>query len=439
MSMARGDRAQSRRQPRNRSEVLATLAALALGALALAWVARDRVPPIDRSAIGHRALVAWLADRGQQARIVAQGPIPADSFGLRILPVLDTRPGRDFVPPEDRAAYLATGTEREISDYVLRRKAYGQPTLVVAPKWTRAMRLSGFAHESLLLPVSEASGGLAALQLHDGPMVRPQTRLLRPVYRDAAGTAHTGMIFAPQLFPDHLAETCTPLISAAGGHLLIACALDRSGRVLALSDPDLLNNHGLRLAGNAGLVAALMADLTGGAPVIVDISTGLIVVADSSAPQPRDWSSIWALGRWPYSVVWAGLAVLSALVLWRAWVRIGAPRRLYDDRLSAERSVSIAAKARLLHLTGNQAPLLAAHVQARLRRLEVHLFGRALPGDPQARILALVARSDADLATAFAAATTAATTATADLGDVQMARLLDSFETLAESVVHATR
>ena len=76
------------------SNVLTWLVVIAMVALSVlaAWILiqRDRVPPIERSALGFDGLVAWLnADEIETRRFMGQGPLSGERVGLRILPLYD--------------------------------------------------------------------------------------------------------------------------------------------------------------------------------------------------------------------------------------------------------------------------------------------------------------------------------------------------------------
>src|SRR5690606_37596098 len=62
-------------------------------------------------------------------------------------------------------------------------------------------------------------------------------------------------LFHPQLFdPASLPQTCDAVVGMAQGVLVAACGFGDGGDsqpVYLLSDPDLMNNHGLALADNA--------------------------------------------------------------------------------------------------------------------------------------------------------------------------------------------
>lgn len=384
---------------------------------------------VERSAMGSRGLETVLRDAELDARYAGFETLREGTRAFRVLPVLDTSPSVRFVRPDEDEDYLKTGTERDLSVYVMTSKVRLLPTLVIAPKWTRAARHSGYAHESLLLPADIAARGLAPLGLYDGPMQRAEPR-------DYAFRAfgHEALLYAPQLFPEDLDEGCVAKISVRDGPLLIRCEQSDGPPVWALSDPDLLNSHGLALAQNADVAVAMMEELADGAPILIDTTDEIFVIPRERELPARSWADLARFFAYPFSLAWGGLALMMALVLWRSGVRFGPARRLFDDRLSAGRAVSIAAKARLLRQAGNDTALMERHVANRLRRIERALFGHTGAGKPDSRIIAHLERADPQLSRGFADALDSVRTST---GERALEALAD-FEQQAGRIVHGS-
>ncbi|NNU81523.1 hypothetical protein HMH01_13870 [Halovulum dunhuangense] len=423
------------------AELAMALAVVVVAAVGAFYLSMARELPLERSAMGQRGLIGWLNASGVEARYAGLETVTAGEGAFRILPVLDTDLDRIFARPRDDAAYLETGTERDLDADLIRRKAELLPTLVIAAKWQRAARLSGHADPEFLLALSEtraafAPFGLDAVQLH-----RPETRVLEfEVPAGPATPTRRGLLYAPQLFAALPDPECTPLVTVPGGYLAISCTgADWPRPVHFLSDPDLMNNHGLGLAENADLSADLIGLLAKGAPVLID-TTDFIFATPQGVPTPaRRWSELLAVLAWPNTLAWAALGLLCVLLFWRSWVRFGPAQALYDDRMSAARDASITAKARLLRLADNDSQLMQAHLHNRLRRIERELFGRALGGDPLGRIVAHLRRSDPALASGFAQAAAAVTTAGQGMDTARLMTVLDNFERQAERVVHGSR
>ena len=412
------------------------LAVFAIAAIALAWfLTREREIPLPRSAMGHQGVVAWLKQDGIEARYATGAGIEAATVGLRILPVLDIDPDTYFVRPETREAYLKTGTEIDFYTDILVEKVERVPSLVIAPKWMRAVRHSGYVHPTLLLPDDQPATALKSLKVFEGPVARPEVQL-RDYQVEIGDYSGTVTLYAPQLFPTEMGETCEPLVSTRDGVLLAECVVE--GHAFhALSDPDLMNNHGLALGANADFATALVRELRRDGPVLLDTHPFLFAFEQRAEPYRRNWADLLRLFDWPYTLVWIGMGLLTLLALWRSWVRFGPPRRMFDDSLSAARAVSIAAKARILRMTGNDQRLFEAHVRGRIRMLASALAGpHASASDPLRQVTSLLKQRDPQGAQDFAAAAYAALAATPETPQGQLISLLENFEHEAERVMH---
>ncbi|MHA3976430.1 hypothetical protein ACW9UR_01980 [Halovulum sp. GXIMD14794] len=412
-------------------ELASMTAIMLIGGLLLWTLLSGGSLPVERSALGSRGLVSWLRGEDQQISYPGFAPVLPGSVGLRIIPVLDTDLGREFTRPADDREWLLTGTERDLSGQILTRKVELLPTLVIAPKWTRAVRYTGLAHDSLLLDAAEAGAPLSRFGAWEGELLRPGDVLRFEV------DGREGLLYQPQLFPAALDTDCAPVLSAGPGHLLIRCERAH-GPVWLLSDPDLMNNHGLRLAENAAIAAAELERMSGGKPMLLDNTNFILVQDQTSAPDARSWAELGRFFVWPYALAWVGLAALTVLLLWRSWVRLGPAQRLFDDQLGPARTVSITAKARILRMAGNDPRLLAAHVENRLRRIERKLFGNAGSADPVERITTFIGRKDPDLAGGFKQAAATAMTPATGTPPAQLLTLLDAFERQAQRVLNGS-
>ncbi|MEO0388494.1 MAG: hypothetical protein AAF281_13385 [Pseudomonadota bacterium] len=361
------------------------------------WLFASPTYPLQRSAIGHDGLVRWLA-RARVDAIQPLGlPMQADEIALRILPLYDTDLDLPETPPATAIDQAKSGTEVDIRRGVVREKIARAPTLLIAPKWMRAMRHMGLAEESLRVPVADASRPFQSLGLMAGTFRRPTPGLLEIPHAGGAFLIH-----APQLFPPELAPGCTALISGAGGHLLVRCARD-TGPVWLLSDPDALNNHGLSLGTNAKAATRLIVEIAEGGTVLLDTSTTLFLRSTAQPAQQRGWADLQRFFAYPLTLLWFGLGLVVLLLLWQGAIRRAPPRALFGAGPGASKDVSIAAKAQLMHRTGHIVPVFRAHMEARLRWLDQTLHGRAAPGeDPVARIRLRLARADPDRAARFA-------------------------------------
>ncbi|MEO1273819.1 MAG: hypothetical protein AAFV96_00055, partial [Pseudomonadota bacterium] len=307
------------------SDAIGILLLVAAALVAAFIFSRGGERSLERSAIGQRGLVTWLRSEGVEIRYPTGRVIDATTLGLSILPILDTDLEDPFIRPEDDADFLATGTERDLYTDIVTSKTDQVPTLVIAPKWTRAMRHSGYAHESLLLPQYEAQSGVNLFEGWEGDYLRPGG-----LFEFRVGE-QDGLLYEPQLFSDSFGPECEPYLSAGRGHLVLHCKRENTEDVWLLSDPDLMNNHGLALADNALIARDLLTGIAGGKAILVDTSQSLFIVRNpTEAAQRREWSDLLRVFAWPYLLAWIGAALLTVLVLWRAWVGFLTMKRLCD-------------------------------------------------------------------------------------------------------------
>jgi hypothetical protein len=128
---------------------------------------------------------------------------------------------------------------------------------------------------------------------------------------------------------------------------------DRS--VWVLSDPDLLENHGLPRGDNAPLLARVLEEVRpgGGALVVDETLHGDFV-------QPSVWR---ALFRMPLAPATASVGIALLVLLWAALTRHGAPLPAADP-IAAGRRVLVESTAELLHGRGHDACALRLYLAA---------------------------------------------------------------------------
>ena len=410
--------------------VVALILALALGAWLLV---RGGERELNLSAIGHDGLLTWLKQDGIEARKAVAVAVEPDSVGLRILPIYDTDLGTRFERPETREDYLKTTTEIDITQVVVQRKLNLLPTLIIAPKWTRAMRQSGFAHPSLLTDLKDASRPFEDTAVAWKPFVRPERQVLELRGMVDPFEDLTVTLYAPQLFDPTLPPNCVPVIGGRLGHVMIRC---KGARMTyhAISDPDMLNNHGLTLGDNAETARVVLPYLADGKTVLLDNTTRVFVERERQY-DARDWSDLLRFFSYPFSVLWIGLAALLGLAVWRSSVRFGPAQRPFDDQPSAARAVSVKAKARLLQLTGNRQALIAAHVHNRLHELSTALLGSERGANAR-QLQNTITRKNPELARDFVNSLDASLSPPAGASAAQILDLLEAFEAETQKVLH---
>lgn len=419
-------------------EIAAVAVLIALALTALLASGRDRATDLDASVAGTDGLAIWLADQGLPARAYdGRGEVRADHVGLRVLPLYDAVPDRDAPAPLTAEALIALSSERDVEMRQVSAKLRQHPTLAVLPKWRAGMRILRAAHPDLLIEASALNAPVFDALRAGGKLRRPDAPLAAPY-----APALTARIHLPQVIA--AGPLCTPIIGTRDAMLLGRCRFDpdknRRGEdgFWLLTDPDLLNNHGLTQGDNAAIVAAWVASVADGGAVIVDQAPEYWTVWAPDAPRDREWSDLAPLFAPPFSALWLGLGGLAALMIWRGAVRFGAPLPEIDGRPGASRAAAVDATARLLRLSGHDGALLAAWAEQRLARAATALLGphRKTAVDPGAQLTAWLARRAPDRAAALDDAIAAIRAAPPETGPAGALRLLEEFEAQLEQVLH---
>ncbi|HEY4241907.1 MAG TPA: DUF4350 domain-containing protein [Kofleriaceae bacterium] len=210
-------------------------------------------------------------------------------------------------------------------------------TLVVLPKWYSTTELGQrWIDDANFLPESEVTPVLKALNI-DATITRPEGPVtwsvdkLRPELHE------------PQLLRSTALEAT---VETTDGNILLAHWTTAAGHeVWILSDPDVLNNYGLRIRANAQFTVDLIERLHGTGPVILDETL------HGYAQQPTLSHTLF---RFP--LVFATLQVLlcSVLVVWAAMVRFG-PRREAPPPIAPGKDFLVRNTAALLAYGGHHA------------------------------------------------------------------------------------
>ena len=406
--------------------------------LALLWFfAGDSSRALQRGATGFSGLVSWLKDEGFDARsFKGGGSLVRGDVGLRILPLFDTDLEKPRKRPETREDVLAETSLEDIRLKIVRHKIEDHPTLIVLPKWRGGMPILGVAHERLLIPAGEINRILRQIGL-EGVATR----------RDPGGFSdmgarggRIGLMHAQTL----KGTGCTPVLGTEDAFILGRCAVpagyeesdSASTYFWLLADPDLANNHGLALAENAPVFSAVLksAEITG--PILLDLTKIDHTVGDDwlEDRHERTWEDFARMFEWPFTMIWVAFICVGALVLWRAVTRFGPVARTGEEQPLASKEISIDAKARLLRLAGQDAPLLAEHVQARIAQLAAEILGphRRTDQTPLEMLYRLIRRRDPRLADELAEAAHIPEGIAPD----DIIHRLDRFETCYDKVIH---
>ncbi|MEM9343331.1 MAG: hypothetical protein AAGA87_09810 [Pseudomonadota bacterium] len=319
------------------------------------------------SATGFEGFRVWLNAKGHSARSFTGGyAIDPNGVGLRVMPLYDLSPDSRRARPTSPEELLTREDERDLSLRNLREKAEAIPTLFVLPKWRSSVRLGEAAHPDFLNTESRVETLLETL-LASG---------VSEVTTDTSGfTTLDGVdIYAMRTFT---ASACEPVFGSARRMLIGRCEMEGVEReVYILSDPDLINSHGLRFGDNANIATAVVTEIAGDRDILIDYAprvwTGRARAFETEA---REWSDLLNYFKPPFTVLWIGVIAAFLLALWRGWARFGAAAKSLDAGPGAARAVSTAAQARLLRISGDTGALLRAYADARLLALAAEVFG----------------------------------------------------------------
>ena len=436
---------------------LGLIAAMGLGYLAFAPNETDRSNRmLDASVIGVDGLFRWLP--GQGVRVVRSNTRlspRAANLSLRVLPLYDVDLFSTAEPPQTKDAEMLQSTQRELDWWVLGAKLYDLRSLIVLPKWRSGFVKSGVAHDTTLIPERELAQVMSNLYL-------PQNALLR--VKDTITTGRVAMngaqsrkvaLFAAQLFRrDVIPATCTELLGLPEGALLLDCAANETGELAQayiLSDPDLINNHGLSLAENASFAVDMISALRQiGAkgdtrPIYLDTSVDLLLITDKAVDEGQNYArgetEFARFFAYPLSVLWAVAGVILALAGWRGLRRFGPAVQPAQDSLEQSKTVGIDAKARLLRISGNDGRMVGEFVRTRLDALAEAAFG-ARSGTSAApvadRLFKHLARRDAALSAKFRAVSDDLITRGADMPQRELYSHLETFRDLLERLTHGS-
>jgi hypothetical protein len=120
-----------------------------------------------------------------------------------------------------------------------------------------------------------------------------------------------------------------------------------------LSDPDVLNNHGLREPANAAFTIGLIDKLRDGGPVIID------EVIHGYAKPP---SLLRTLFQFPLVLATLQVLICAVFAVWAAIVRFG-PRKRSPPPLAPGKDFLIRNTAALLHFGGHHSEALRRYLQ----------------------------------------------------------------------------
>lgn len=328
---------------------------------------------LRESASGFDGLEYWLKDQNHAAQSFAGGwPLNRNTVGLLIQPVYDAHPDTERSAAKTKDELLLQSDEFDQQVDVIREKALSVPSLVILPKWRSGMRLTGLAHPFLIV-----RGANTQEVLHQivGSEVGPLSFARTPFseFSLASDRGLVARIYAAQTFEG---RGCEPVLGREGAMLLGACPLSGTGeKVHVLSDPDLLNNHGLVLGDNARIAAQLLPEIAREHRIIIDYSDeNWLTEPEQVIERERTWEDFKRLFEPPFVVLWVGAGLLLALAIWRGGIRSG-PIADPQSGLGTGKRTANRVRARLMRLTDQDGALLSDFIETRLRARAAKVFG----------------------------------------------------------------
>lgn len=358
--------------PKTETLIFAGLVVVAIALLF--YLSGQRQQVLRASPVGFDGLQVWLAKSELPAQNFTGGwTLTQDSVDLLVLPLFDTDPTRSRTRPQTKEDLLFQQDETDQRIDVIKAKVQQVPSLLVLPKWRSGLRLSGLGHPALLVETQSMDAMLEEL------LGRPMgiDRILQPFtefdYASDAQQRLRARLYLAQVFDG---AGCEAIIGRAGEMVLGSCPLKGSDkRVLILSDPDLVNNHGLRLGENADIARALFDAFSDQGQIVIDYSERNWIVDRSRQPaRERTWSDLMRFFEPPFLAMWLSAGLIFALLLWRASLRYG-PVLQEEDSMGASKTLAIGAQARLLRLTGQDGALLSEYAEARIASVVRARFG----------------------------------------------------------------
>ncbi|MCF2903861.1 hypothetical protein L0666_02580 [Octadecabacter sp. CECT 8868] len=354
--------------------ILGVLAAMIVGALL--YVSSQQQQRLRSSPTGLDGLQIWLSSDDQTVRSFTGGwPLNADDIGLLMLPFYDTDLANLRTLPRSEEELIAQQDEYDLRLGPILAKINEVPTLIILPKWRSGMRLTGLAHPILLINRTRVEDTLNDLPFEGGAHLDYAPKAFSEfTFETGSQSARTAVIYSAQTFA---AQGCAPIVGTHSAMILGSCALMNGTKVFVLSDPDLINNHGLLQGDNAFIIRDFVAQTVGTQQVIIDYSRDDWLTRDSEGLQrERTWADLKRFFSPPFTLMWAGLLIAVVLILWRAALRFG-PLLPTKDRLGASKMKAIGARARLMRLAGRDGALVVEYSKARLAATASELVGAA--------------------------------------------------------------
>jgi hypothetical protein len=355
--------------------ILGVLAVLIIGALF--YVTSQRQQALRGSPVGLNGLQVWLSSQEQESQSFVGGwRLNTDTIGLLVVPLYDTDLTADRDLPQSQQELIVQQDEYDLLLNVVQDKAREVPTLLVLPKWRSGMRLTGLVHPLLLVDRDKLAQTLdGVLNVDELKLSYGRQPFASFPYQLSNGENQEATTYAAQMFS---AQGCAPILGTDEAMILGSCPLAVAGleaTVLVLSDPDLINNHGLALGDNAFVVADLFARFAADKSVIIDYSRdNWLTRIEDQVQRDRTWDDLKRFFAPPFALMWIGFLIAAFLTLWRAALRFG-PLHPEHNSIGASKMMAIDARARLMRLSNRDGALVTDYSKARLAATATALFG----------------------------------------------------------------
>lgn len=421
--------------------ILAVVAFVLLIALTLVFSQRQQA--LRASASGLDGLRIWLSSEGLDAQNFLGGwPVLADEVGLLVIPFYDTNLNASRTAPTTKEELVFQDDEYDLTWSPIWDKVDMAQTVIVLPKWRSGMRLTKLAHPALVSPGEDVQRlGRTIVAGADFNFAYARTPFSEFTYVGGDGQRLGAVLYGAQTFSS---SQCRPLVGSRAAMVVGDCqrrADDESARVILISDPDLVNNHGLALGDNAFIIRDIIRAYAGEKRVLVDYSRrNWLTTGNERSDRERTWADLLRFFSPPFTLIWSGGILVFALVLWRAGLRFG-PAAPGPKRQGASKTMAIAARARLMLMSGRAGALVGDYMRARLATTASELFGAAHARGISApeSFLAYTERRHPDHAPALTEALNTIQSLPASASPRHAMDVIDTLDTILETITDETR
>jgi hypothetical protein len=305
------------------------------------------------SAIGHRGFVELVSRSGIEV-VLRRTERPA-KLGPQT-PLVLAEPRVEWRPDEEAG-----------SDRLLRLQemawSQGAQLVVVLPKWEGVPDINRprWLSEVALMRLERVEAVVEALDpvlADDFAMVRRGEWAGVECETTWGDPVEIGLTLPQWIRPTDGVE---PVVTCDG--LLLVARMPGS-ELLIVSDPDVLNNHGLGEAENARMMHGLLAE---------ELEASAIVVDETIHGFVRSSGLLAEMFRFPLVLATAHGALLLGVVVWSGAGRFGKPRSIAPPLDSGKR-VLIENTAELVAVGGHTAGVLPRYYRQTLRAVAAHYF-----------------------------------------------------------------